>query len=257
MSTILPKRNAFTLSDIAAECQLQPAIYTLDQRQLGLRIDVPAALQSQYPYNASAYTWLQQLRPSIFEYGIIEFPELALNSCNHTVAMRHPAEHQYSDNPYLNSFFQSPHQDTPPYPTAFWLGGKRRFAATWVMSLQGRNAFAALQADAPTRSLATIHRALIPTLLNQKQSLLLNTRAGLTLLDNSKHNNLYHARTCQFDAVAAQPNACQDTPTYAFNEIGLLHYIEQLDSRRGEHDRDSDDLAIMQAFLQNERGIPI
>jgi hypothetical protein len=250
-------RQSFTLGDIASECQLVEATHTLDNRTLGLRINVPAALYKQYPYNASAYAWLQELRESIFEYGIIELPDLPLNRCNHTVAMRHPAEHQYSDNPYLNSFFQSPHQDTPPYPTAFWLGAKRHFAATWVMSVKGLEAFQRLQNAKPACKLETIHRELVPQLLQQQQSLLLNTRPGLLLLDNSESHALYHARTCLFDAVAANPDTLTDTPSYAYNEVGLLHHIDQLDSRRGDTDRDESDLNAVKTFLERERGIAI
>jgi hypothetical protein len=37
---------------------------------------------------------------------------------------------------------------------------------------------------------------------------------------------------------------------YAFNEVGLLNYIDQLDSRRGQQWRDHEDLAAVRAFLE-------
>jgi hypothetical protein len=89
------------------------------------------------PYASTAYTFLQQLRGAIREHGLIEFPGLPVNPTNHTLAQRAPWEHAYSQNPYLTGFCQLLHQDTPPYPTAFWLGAERRFFATWVTSRQG------------------------------------------------------------------------------------------------------------------------
>lgn len=245
-------RVSFNLQDLLNDCASSSGYYHLDKKTLGLRIVVPEALKSRYPYNASAYVLMQELRTAVFDYGIVEFPELAVNKCNHTVAMRHPSEHSYSDNPYLNSFFQSPHQDTPPYPSAFWLDKKRQFAATWTMSLEGLRCFNESIAQQPTLTLSERHRQLIPSLVTQQQSLLLNTQPCLTLLDNSEHWQLYHARTCLFDAVASQPNTHHDTAVYAYNEIGLLNYIDQLDSRRGMADRDADDLQDMNTFMQHE-----
>lgn len=115
-------RVPFNFSDIEAECHLETGSYSLDGRTIGATILVPPGLYHRYPYNATAYGFLQQLRQPIYEFGTIEFPGLPVNKCNHTVAMRHPHQHGYSDNPYLTRFCQDPHQDTPPYPSAFWLG---------------------------------------------------------------------------------------------------------------------------------------
>jgi len=41
---------------------------------------------------------------------------------------------------------------------------------------------------------------------------------------------------------------------YAYNEQGLLHYIDQLDSRRGAGDRCDEDLQQVKAFLAGEQG---
>ena len=131
------RRKLFTLSDIEAECRVETCCHSLDGRAIVAVVRVPSALHNRYPYNATADRFLQQLRQSIFEFGTIEFPRLPVNKSNYTVAMRHPHQHGNSDNPYLTRFCQDPHQDTPPYPTAFWLGAPRRYSATRVMSRQG------------------------------------------------------------------------------------------------------------------------
>ncbi|MFM2419685.1 MAG: hypothetical protein RL385_4408, partial [Pseudomonadota bacterium] len=40
---------------------------------------------------------------------------------------------------------------------------------------------------------------------------------------------------------------------YAYNEIGLLNYIDTMDERRGEHDRDEQEMADVGAFMAAER----
>lgn len=247
------KRAPFCLGDLAAECRLRTGRYQLDGRPLGLTIEVPSALCGRYPYNASAYAFLQQLRVAIFEHGIVELPGLPLNRTNHTLAQRSPWEHAYSDNPYLTDRCQSPHQDTPPYPTAFWLDAPRRFSATWVMSLAGLARFDEYRRAHPGSDIEDVHRALVPASLAQGSGLLVNRAPGMLLIDNSAHGALYHARTCLFDAVALDPRHRVDTPMYAFNEVGLLHYIDVLDSRRGLHHRDPEDEAQVRDFLAEER----
>ena len=39
---------------------------------------------------------------------------------------------------------------------------------------------------------------------------------------------------------------------YAFNEVGLQHFIDQLDERRGPEHRDAADAALTLAFMQAE-----
>lgn len=246
-------RQPFTFQDLTRECRVATGCHRLDGRQLGARIEVPEALRGRYPYNASAYAFLQQLRPAIHELGLIEFPHLPVNKTNHTLAQRSPREHQYSPNPYLTDICQSPHQDTPPLPTAFWLGERRRFFATWVVSQQGLEAFLALSRQAPGLGIEALHQRLVPQSLAEGTGLVLNREPGLLLLDNSEAQLLYHARTCQFDAVANEPDYCSDSPMYAYNEVGLLHYIDSLDIRRGPEDRDPMDLAQVQDFLRQEQ----
>lgn len=245
-------RQAFNFTDISADCLVETGHHQLDGSQLGARVTVPPALWGKYPYNASAYAFIQQLRSAVAEFGIIEFPDLPLNPTNHTVAMRHPREHSYSDNPYLNQFCQQPHQDTPPYPTAFWLAAPRRFAATWVMKQQGLTAWSTYSQQNPAADNEAKHRVLVPQTLADGQAILLTQQPGLLLFDNSSRHNLYHARTCNFAAVAQQPDSCVDTPAYAFNEMGLLHYIDTLDSRRGNDFRDAHDLREVTEFLSRE-----
>ena len=111
-------RKTFTFKDFIQACRIEENTYQLQHKngtkQLGAKIIVPKELLGTYPYNASAYDFLQFFRQEIYEYGIIEIPGLPLNLSNYTVAMRAPEEHQYSSNPYLSEHCQSPHQDTPP-----------------------------------------------------------------------------------------------------------------------------------------------
>ena len=93
----------------------------------------------------------------------------------------------------------------------------------------------------------------MPESLSDGSGLLLNHEAGLILIDNSDAQRLYHARTCQFAEVEANPDYDSDAPMYAFNEPGLLNYIDQLDSRRGQHDRCAEDLAEVKVFMAQEQ----
>lgn len=249
-------RTPFTLADIERDCHVQAGCHRLDDRPLGLRITVPAELQHRYPYNASAYAFLQQLREAILEHGTIEFPGLPVNPCNHTLAQRSPEQHRYSSNPYLTDYCQAPHQDTPPYPTAFWLGAPRHYFGTWVISLQGLQRYLQYTRQFPQHDIETVHRALVPESLANGSGLILNREPGLLLIDNSEHRRLYHARTCDFAALANNPQPAEETPMYAFNEMGLLHYIDTLDERRGGHDRHAKDLAETQAFMASEQLAP-
>lgn len=246
------RRQPFTFSDIEKECAVEAGCYQLDGGVLGCKVSVPQALQQRYPYNGSAYGFLQALREAIFAFGTIEFPGLPLNKTNYTLAQRAPQQHAYSQNPYLTDICQQPHQDTPPYPTAFWLAQPRRFFATWLMSVEGMQAFYAFRQVHPQMPLDEVHRQLVPQSLVQQTGLLVNQQPGLILMDNSEHRQLYHARTCNFAAVAAEPDYKQDAPMYAFNEVGLLHYIDTLDSRRGEEGRDREDLQAVADFLAQE-----
>jgi hypothetical protein len=81
----------------------------------------------------------------------------------------------------------------------------------------------------------------------------LNYTPGLLLIDNSHHQQLYHARTCRFDVVEQNPNYTSDAAMYAFNETGLLHYIDAMDERRGEHDRDTEEREDVRVFMTTER----
>lgn len=244
--------QVFTLQDLLNECEAREGIYQLDGRALGLEIRVPPALQLKAPYSGSVYRLLQQLRPAIFDYGLISFPDLAFNKTNYTLAQAAPHQHSYSANPYLTGECQHLHQDTPPYPTAFGLDQPRRFYATW---LTGRTMCEAYYQDRQLNSEQSEkqrHARLVPQSLEEGTGLLINTAPGLILIDNSDANALYHARTCQFERHAAEPVA-DDSPFYAFNEVGLLNYIDTLDEMRGQTYRCAEDLDITRAFLQRER----
>ena len=243
------KRKPFTFDDIKQECDIRTNCYQLDGRSLGLQIFVPQEIQAQHPFNATAYAYLQLLRKEIHEFGTIEFPQLALNKTNHTLAQRSPKQHAYSPNPFLTDYCQQPHQDTPPYPTAFWLAEPRHYFATWLMSFNGLQEFQQLSRSQPELSTEALHRQLQPQSLSNKTGILVNHQPGLILIDNSQHHNLYHTRSCLFPAYDKNPNFETETPMYAFNEIGLLHYIDELDIRRGNEDKDSDDLAAVKEFM--------
>lgn len=251
------RRTPFTFTDLAQECRIDTGIYSLhgmhDARKTGARIFVPRELVNRYPYNASAYAFLQELRAAIFEFGTIEFPDLPLNKNNHTIAMRAPREHTYSSNPYLTGECQHLHQDTPPYPTAFWLGAERRYFGTWIVSLPGLQRYAEFTQEHTGMAMNDVHRVLVGESIANGTGILLNCTPGLLLIDNSEHQRLYHARTCRFDAVEQNPDYTSDAAMYAFNEIGLLNYIDTLDERRGEHDRDVQEMAEVATFMSKER----
>ena len=114
---------------------------------------------------------LQQLRKEIFEWGIIEFPGLPLNPTNYTLAQRAPQQHAYSSNPYLTDFCQRPHQDTPPYPTAFWLAAPRRYFATWVMGHTMAERFYQLQGQQPQLSVDALHEQWVARSLEEGSGL--------------------------------------------------------------------------------------
>lgn len=246
------RRTHFNFNDICADCVVEERPYTLDERALGLRITIPTALQNQYPFNASAYSFLQFLRDEIHRFGFIEFPNLKLNPKNHTLAQRSPEEHRYSSNPFLTDYCQQPHQDTPPYPTAFWLAERRQFFATWMMSTRGLEHFSEHQRNHPQLSIVERHKFLVPRSLAEGWGLLVNQQPGLILIDNSQHQQLFHARTSNFKAMEQHTDCSTDTAMYAFNEVGLMHYMDQLDSRRGQQHRDEQERLEIAAFMQQE-----
>jgi hypothetical protein len=243
-------RAPFTFADLAADCAVSTGAHLLDGRALGAIVQVPIELHTCYPYSASAYAFLQCLRGEIFELGTIEFPGLPVNRTNHTLAQRAPRQHAYSDNAFLTDYCQSPHQDTPPYPSAFWLGAPRRHFASWVVSTRGLAAWAAWLRHHPASGVEAAHRALVDASLAEGWGLLLNREPGLLLLDNSEAQSLYHARSWR---SASQVDA--ETPLYAYNEMGLLHMIDRIDSRRGPQDRCPRDERAVRAFLARE-GVP-
>ncbi len=196
---------------------------------------------------------MQFLRHDIQQYGFIELPNLTLNKSNYTLAQRSPQEHGYSSNHYLTDFCQQPHQDTPPYPTAFWLEKERSYFFTWLISFKGMTHFFDYQQQHPNLSIQAIHQHLVPLSLNEGWGLIVNKQPGLILIDNSHHSKLYHARSCNFQAMRITPNFTSDTPMYAFNEIGLLNYIDQLDSRRGTLHRNQKEKEDVAAFMQQEK----
>lgn len=245
-------RQKFSFQDFSRECRLQHDCHEIDGRGFGLRVFIPEELKNHFPYNSSAYDFLQFFREEIFQYGTIEFPGLAVNRQNHTVALRAPKEHSYSDNPFLTEPCQRPHQDTPPYPTAFWLDAKRNYFATWVMGEPAMESFFKAMSQHPGKTLDDLHRLLVPQSLEEKTGILLNHAPGLLLIDNSRHHNLYHARTCLFDKVKNNPDYEKDSPLYAFNEVGLMSYIDTIDSRRGQHDRNTEEARNVQLFMQQE-----
>ncbi|NRB41800.1 MAG: hypothetical protein HRU20_25565 [Pseudomonadales bacterium] len=246
-------RKTFTFADFSKDCDISPANQQLSNRAYGIKITVPEALQKQWPFNASAYDFLQFLRPQIQQYGFIELPDLKFNKTNYTLAMRSPKEHSYSSNPFLTDYCQSPHQDTPPYPTAFGLEQRREFFATWLMTSKGVNEYTHFQQQHPELSIIECHKALQPISLQQGWGILVNQNPGLILIDNSQHCALYHARTCNFQALNSTPDFATDSAMYAFNEVGLLHYIDELDSRRGLEHRDESQRLAIADFMQQEK----
>lgn len=243
----------FSIDDISSQAKVTYGTYQLEGKSVGIRIEVPEILYDQFPFNCTAYQWMQQLRALILDYGFIEIPNLPVNKSNYTLAQRAPQQHTYSTNHYLTDLCQQPHQDTPPYPTAFWLGEERLYSATWVMSNMGVAQF--FDVFRRCGDVEETHRQLVTKSIAAGHSLLLNQQPGLLLIDNSHSCSLYHARTCLFDKLAvalAANESLSDTAMYAFNEVGLLNYIDQLDSRRGaEHQDEKAKQEIMQ-FMQRE-----
>ena len=246
-------KRIISLEDLREECRITEGQYKLDGQALGLSIEIPEELFSQPPFNGSAYNFLQGLRSEIFEYGIIELPNLPVNQQNHTLAQKHPSEHSYSQNSFLTSYCQSPHQDTPPYPSAFWLGAQRQFSATWLMGEAMCQHFYEFQASHPHLSIDEIHAMLVPESLQSKQAILINQQAGLCLIDNSQARKLYHARTALSGLKSRHDNQRCDTPMYAFNEVGLMQYIDTIDERRGADHRCEVEKQAIYQFMQNER----
>lgn len=245
-------RRSFTFNDLCQEATIKTGTYTLDNKTMGATVIIPTEKLNQFPFNASAYDFLQFLRPEILEYGIIELPNLPVNKSNYTLAQRAPQEHSYSTNSYLTDFCQSPHQDTPPYPTAFWLPHKRKYFATWIMGAEMAQEFYDYQNKNPKLSIEAIHQYLVPLSLQQSQGFIANQNPGLLLIDNSEHHRLYHARTCNFAAIKNSPDFTKDTPMYAFNEVGLLNYLHSLDSRRGNDHINPIEIKWVQEFMQTE-----
>ncbi|MCG8671210.1 MAG: hypothetical protein MI867_17525 [Pseudomonadales bacterium] len=250
-------RERFSFKDFIRECSIEESCYRLHYksgyRNLGARVSVPRELFNTAPFNRSAYDFLQFFREEIFEFGLIEFPDLPVNLSNYTVAMRSPLEHSYSANPYLTEPCQSPHQDTPPYPTAFWLGEERKLSATWVMTDLAVEAFTEAQRSRNYASIEEIHKALVPKSLEQQSSILLNYRPGLLLIDNSEHHQLYHAKTCRFNNKEFLQDLNHDTPMYTFNEVGLLNYMDSLDEQRGFAHRDQQEAKWVREFNSSKQ----
>lgn len=228
-------RAAFTFDDIAADCRIDYGCHAVGDLglRLGARVHVPPALFDTALYRSSAYAFMQQLRAAIAEHGLIEFPALPLNPQNHTLAQRAPAEHGYSSNPFLTGLCQRLHQDTPPYPTAFWLGAKRYASATWVVCASAADEFNRATAHLPDAELPRAHTHWVPRLVAEGRATLVNREPGLLLLDNSDAQRLFHCRTNVVDGLRPARPVTQDAPLHAFNEMGLLQRM-QLDERRGE-----------------------
>jgi len=243
--------KAFTWQDIERECLIEVGCYHLDNRALGARISVPEEFFGSFP-EVSVYQLLRSLRPQIAEFGILHFPHVPINKTNYTLAQAAPWQHSYSNNPFMTGWCQAPHQDTPPFPTAFGLQKKRRFFATWVISLQGLRDFQRLERESQA-DMEQLHRILVPQSLESGTGILINQEPGLTIIDNSSSNKLYHARTCNFEAITGNFESQTDSYMYAFNEVGLLHYMDELDSQRGTAWRDEEDRRAVEEYIQRLR----
>lgn len=247
------KRVAFSFADIEKDCPIETGCYQLGTHVFGARVHIPKNLFDQPPYNSTAYAFLQLLRNAILSYGTIEFPNLPVNPCNYTIKLKSPKEHLGNPNPFITDECQSPHQDTPPHPTAFWLDGERKFFATWIMNTEACNRFSQYQQQNAAMSVNDIHKVLVSESMQNGTGMLMNQQQGLLLLDNSDHHQLYHARTCNFKAVEKIPDYKKDSPMYAFNETGLLNYMNTLDIYRGEKHKSDSETANVKAFLANEK----
>ena len=102
-----------------------------------------------------------------------------------------------------------------------------------------------------------IHRTLVAESLLQGTGIVVNYSPGLILIDNSEHQQLYHARTARFTAIEKKPHYTNDAPMYAFNEIGLLHYIDTMDEQRGTQDRDDLEKEEVSRFIAKESSLSI
>ncbi len=242
----------FTLNDLLQECDTCEGHHCIDGQRLGLKIFIPQELYSSFPFNVTVYDFIQQLRGEIFEYGIIEMPSLPFNRCNYTLSQKDPTEHSYSQNSYTTDFCQAPHQDTPPYPTAFGLLSPRKHSATWVMKTVMLERFYQYQAQHRSLSVDELHQQLIQKSLDEGSSILVNQEPGLLLIDNSDHQSLYHARTSLVDQSDRYCKIRHDSPVYAFNEIGLLNYIDSLDEHRGDEFRSESEKQRVIQFLESE-----
>jgi hypothetical protein len=120
------------------------------------------------------------------------------------------------------------------------------------MSDRGLQSYLDWARQNPGRTTQETHRQLLPDALSDNTALLLNYQPGLLLIDNSDHRRLYHCRTSRFEAMARNPDHAVDAPMYSYNELGLLHYIDVLDSRRGNEHRDAADLAAVKQFMAGE-----
>lgn len=243
---------AFNWQDLEQECRIEYDCYSLDNSKLGARVYIPTEFHQQHPFNSNAYDFMQQLRSQIYDLGIIELVDLPVNHCNYTLAQKAPQQHQGNPNPFMTAHCQSPHQDTPPYPTAFWLPKHRNYYATWVVGSEFCEYFYQYQNQHPELSIEQVHKNLVPKSLEQAKGFLINQKAGLTLIDNSNAKLLYHARTCLFNKVECAESDITDSPMYAFNEMGLIHHLETLDVYRGTEYLDNHAKARMQAFLAQE-----
>ena len=242
-----------SLKDFRIDCKITEGQYNLDNKALGLSIEIPEALFNEAPFNGTAYSLLQGLRNEIRHYGIIEFPNLPVNKQNYTLAQKHPSEHSYSSNPFLTSLCQSPHQDTPPYPSAFWLNENRQYSATWLMSEVMCQAFYNYRTQNPILSVDEIHQHLVEESLSSNKAILINRQAGLCLVDNSQARQLYHARTSLIELPDRQGKERYDAPMFAFNEIGLMQYIDTIDEQRGQSHRCDKEKQSVLNFMKNER----
>lgn len=249
-------RPQFSFKDIAEECAIEYDYLTLKHsngvRQFGAKISVKPDQFNNFPYNASAYDFLQFLRQEIYEFGVIEIPGLPINKQNYTVAMKAPAQHSYSSNPYLTEPCQSPHQDTPPYPTAFWLPSERLISATWLLSDLGAQRFHHYRQRHREQSIEKAHEVLVPQTIEAQEGLLVNYQPGLILIDNSQHHQLYHAKTQRFENIKMGISIETDTPMYSFNEQGLLNYMDSLDEQRGPANKNQQEAFAVAEFLQRE-----
>lgn len=245
----LISRTRFTINDIFALTKPTEGCYQLDAKTLGLRLDcqgIDDALLKR-----PVYDFLLYLRQDIFKYGVIELQNLDFNLCNYTLGQGAPIEHQGNPNPYMTAHCQDLHQDTPPYPTAFGLKAPRQFYATWLTNEAQMQEFYQQKASSQ-ETLEQLHQRLVPTSLENQSGFLINQKPGLTIIDNSQANKLYHARTANFKAIEQAGNFSQDSKMYAFNEVGLLQHLRQLDIYRGNEHINLEEIERVKQLVQQE-----